>query len=210
MRFLMIVLAALVLPTAALADRTVRTLHDDRSASGIDRVKVNFPVGGLTIEPSTDGRIHYDVAVRCKDDSRRCDDQAEDMALKISNVGGTLKLDIDQGSDWTHKLKLRGVLRMPADIALRLEMGVGELNLAGLRDDVDVNLGVGEAHLRLREDDVRTVRVASGVGEANLLVGRRHVEGSGFIGHTVSWGDGSGRARVALDLGVGESEVVLD
>jgi len=57
---------------------------------------------------------------------------------------------------------------------------------------------------------VRTVRVASGVGEANLLVGRRHVEGSGFIGHTVSWGDGSGRARVALDLGVGESEVVLD
>jgi hypothetical protein len=210
MRILLIAVLALALPSPVFASRTIRTLHDDRSAAGFDRVKVNFPVGELVVQPSSDGRIHFDVDVRCKDDGGRCEEQAEEVELKTNTAGGTLKLEIEQGSSWTHRIKLRGVLLMPADLALRLEMGVGELTVNGLRDDVDIDLGVGQAHLQLREADVHTVRVASGVGDASLRVGRRHVEGSGFIGHSVSWGDGSGRARVALDLGVGESEVVLD
>lgn len=205
-----LVAAALAVPALAAADRTIRTLHEDRAATGVDMVRVNFPVGRLNVEPSTDGRVHFDVAVRCRNDRRRCEERAQDVDLDASLAGGTLRLKLEPHSDWTHDLKMEGVLRMPPDLPLRLEMGVGELTLHGLRDDVDVNLGVGEARLHLREADVRSVQVASGVGEANLTVGRRRMEGSGFLGHKVRWGEGTGRARVDLDLGVGESEVVLE
>jgi len=210
MRFVPVLLIA-ALASPALADRTVRTLDAVEPAAGIQKVHLEYSVGELTIEPSPDDKIHFTVKVRCKDDSRKCEERAEELEIEARRVGSTLKLEIPKTSNWnTHKTTLRGLLQMPADIALKLEMGVGELTLSGLRDDVDVNLGVGEARLRLSEDHVRQVAVSSGVGDASLRVGKRHMAGSGWLGHSVRWDDGPGRARVDVDLGVGETEVVLD
>jgi hypothetical protein len=209
MRILWLVVAALLVPASALADRTVRNLHEDHPAAGLERVRVKFPVGRLLIEASRDGQVHYDVQVRCRKE-RKCEEHAEEVSLETSVSGGTLTLEIDQRHDWNNRIKLEGVLRMPPELALKLEMGVGEVTLHGLRDDVELNLGVGEANVRMREADVRTVKLSSGVGDATLRVGRRRMEGSGFIGHSVSWGDGSGRARVEVDLGVGDTRVELE
>lgn len=211
MRFLPVLLIA-ALATPALADRTVRTLDAVEPAAGIQKVHLEYSVGELTVEPSTDDRIRFTVKVRCKDGSRKCEERAEELEIEARRVGSTLKLEIPKTNNWSNNSKttFRGLLQMPADIALKLEMGVGELTLSGLKDDVDVNLGVGEARLRLSENHVRQVAVSSGVGDASLRVGKRHMEGSGWLGHSVRWDDGPGRARIDVDLGVGETEVVLD
>jgi hypothetical protein len=206
------VLLVVALASPAFADRTVRTLDVVEPASGIQKVHLEYSVGELIVEPSTDGNIRFTVKVRCKDGSRKCEERAQELEIETRRVGSTLKLEIPRSSGWntTTKTTFRGILQMPADRALRLEMGVGELTLSGLRDDVDVNLGVGEAKLRLSENHVRAVNVSSGVGDATLRVRNRHLEGSGWLGHSVRWDDGPGRARIEVDLGVGETEVVLD
>jgi prolyl-tRNA editing enzyme YbaK/EbsC (Cys-tRNA(Pro) deacylase) len=205
------VLLVVALASPAFADRTVRTLDDVQPAAGVDKVHLEFSVGQLTIEPSTDRNIHFTVKVRCKDNSRRCEERAEELEIEARRIGSTLKIEIPKTSGWdSNRATFRAVLLMPADLALRLEMGVGELTISGLAHDVDVNLGVGEARLRLDENHVREVTVSSGVGDASLRVGKRNLQGSGWLGHSVRWDDGPGRARIEVDLGVGETEVVLD
>jgi hypothetical protein len=41
-------------------------------------------------------------------------------------------------------------------------------------------------------------------------VAGRNIEGSGWLGHKVRWGEGTGPARVEIRLGVGELDVDLD
>jgi hypothetical protein len=211
MRFAPILLVA-ALASPALADRTVRTLESVQPTDGIEKVRLDFSVGELTVEPSTDRQVRFTVKVRCKDGSERCEERAQDLEIEARRDGSTLRLEIPKVHGWNgdHRTNFRAVLQMPSDLALKLEMGVGELTLSGLLDDVDVNLGVGEAHLNLSEAHVKEVAVSSGVGDASLRVRKRHMEGSGWLGHSVRWDDGPGRARIEVALGVGQTEVVLD
>ena len=57
---------------------------------------------------------------------------------------------------------------------------------------------------------VRSVRLGVGIGEATLSVSGRSIEGSGWLGQKVRWGEGDGPSRVAVSLGVGELDVTLD
>ena len=211
MRPLAITLVLVCLASPSLADRTVRTVREDQPAAGLERIHVEFPVGRLVVEPSPDQRVHFVVQVRCKNDSRRCEERADEVIIDARRSGGMLRLDAERDGSWgTLGLTLHGVLQMPAELALRIKMGVGELTVEGLTDDVSVNLGVGKAKVWLREADVRSVDISSGVGDASLRVRRRSMEGSGWLGHHVRWNDGPGRAEVNVDLGVGEADVVLD
>jgi hypothetical protein len=79
-----------------------------------------------------------------------------------------------------------------------------------MRDDLDVELGVGQVHVAMRQKDVRSVRLSSGVGDASLDVGARHMRSSGLIGHRLHWSEGPGHAEVEVEVGVGESSVELD
>ena len=51
----------------------------------------------------------------------------------------------------------------------------------------------------MHEDDVRSVRLGVGIGEASLSVAGRSIEGSGWLGHKVRWGEGTGASRVAVN-----------
>jgi hypothetical protein len=76
--------------------------------------------------------------------------------------------------------------------------------------DVSLDLGVGEAHIRGRQESVRRVSLEVGVGEAMLHLGERRIEGKGFIGRELDWRHGRGAAAVVVDCGVGEVDVKLD
>src|SRR5258705_8568950 len=170
MRFAPILLVVALASPALAADRTVRTLEGVQPATGIEKVHLDFSVGELTVEPSTDRQVRFTVKVLCKGGSERCEERAQELEIEARRVGSTLKLEIPRVHGWNgdHRTNFRAVLQMPSDLPLKLEMGVGELTLSGLRDDVDVNLGVGKARLMLSEAHVKEVAVSSGVGDASL------------------------------------------
>ena len=142
----------------------------------------------------------------------RCRELARKVELTSGNSGSTLQVELD---GWPKNLNNSGLsahvdVRMPRQVALRADLGVGEFEAVGLISDLSLDIGVGEANIRAREADVRRVNLEVGVGEAILRVRDRDIEGSGFIGRDLSWSDGPGKAALTVDCGVGEVDVRLD
>lgn len=201
----------LTLPAAADDDHRVRTLTGEIATAGIERVELRLPPGSVRIEPSTDGRLRVDLDVCCAFDNARCEERAHRLTLETSRHGNGLQMRVEGLSHLSSiGLNVRGRILVPQGKALDIDFPAGELRIRGVRGDLNVEVGAGEVAIVLSEGDVRSVRLGVGIGEASLSVAGRHVEGTGWLGHKVRWGEGSGSSRVSVSLGVGELDVTLD
>lgn len=210
------VLTLLLLSTApALAEEreTVRTIRQAFPVTGVERLTLDLPVGEARILGEERGDVQVVVELRCEPDRERCAELARDVTLESSTRGGRLALEL-RGFDGGPRrdLVFSGVVRIPADVALGVDMGIGELAIEGLTGDVEAELGVGEMGLRLPYDAVHTVSLAAGVGETNLHlpVGRHTSERSHLVGSETDWREGPGQADLDAEVGVGEVNVRLD
>jgi hypothetical protein len=99
---------------------------------------------------------------------------------------------------------------LPATLAIQVDMGVGDLEVRQVEGDVDVELGVGEADVRVPAKAVSSVECEVGVGDANVhgTDGERRSSGL-LIGRTVRWQGNEGGSRVHLEVGVGDADVWL-
>jgi hypothetical protein len=203
--------AAVLAAPGAAHDRRVRTLSGDFATAGVERVDLRLPPGSVRIEPSPDGRVRVELDVLCSFDSRRCEERAERLALRASHEGNTLDLRVEGAPSLRAPgLHLRGRILVPPRKALEVDFPVGELRIDGVEGDLHVDAGVGEVAIVMGERHVRSVRLGVGIGEASLSVEDRRIEGSGWLGHKVRWGEGAGPSRVAVSLGVGEIDVKLE
>jgi len=208
---LMISVATGPTPAAADEDVRVRDLKGDVSTRGAERIELHLPPGTIKVEPSPDGRVHADLGVYCTFDRDDCDERAERLSLRSSLDGNTLELRIEGFNSIRNLgLNVRGRILVPRGKALEVNFTAGELTVRGIEGDLNVDAGVGDVTVILHERDVRSVRVGVGIGEANLSVAGRRIEGSGWLGQKVRWGDGDGAARVAVTLGIGDLAVKLD
>ncbi|HEU4725829.1 MAG TPA: hypothetical protein VFU59_11095, partial [Candidatus Eisenbacteria bacterium] len=66
------------------------------------------------------------------------------------------------GDDHGH---LTIVVEVPRSLQVELNMGAGEVNIAGLRHDLSVDLGAGEVNVRMMERHVASVDVKMAIGE---------------------------------------------
>jgi hypothetical protein len=174
------------------------------------KVRVDFPVGEFRIESTTGNSIEFELSAKCKGSEWHCEDRADDIRVESDDTGGELRLEVKGYHGTNPGFELIGVLRVPRDHSLEVQMGVGELAIEGVEGDMDVNLGVGEAHIRASQRTFRSVDVASGIGDADVYSRGGRVHHRGFISSTASWDDGPGRSTVTLHVGVGEARVSLD
>jgi hypothetical protein len=204
-------LLALSLPAAADETRRVRTLTGDLPTAGVQRVELRLPPGSVRIEASPDDRLRVELDLRCESDDGRCAERAERVRLGSERQGNSLDVRVEGVRTLSAlKLRIRGRVLVPAGRSLEVDLPAGELDIRELRGDLHVEVGAGEVRITLREDDVRSVRLGVGIGEASLSVAGRNIEGSGWLGQQVRWGEGTGPARVRIGLGVGELAVKLD
>src|SRR5262249_40965995 len=141
----------------------------------------------------------------------RCQELADRLVLDSDDEGTTLHLKLLNYPKWNHHgMTVMGELRVPRALAVRIEMGVGELDVDGLEGDIDVDLGVGEADIRAAKARAGHVSVETGIGDANIHGGGSDTERHGFIGSHATWSAGNGRSDVHLHVGVGEGTVRLE
>ena len=209
---LCLVFAAAMLVAAPVHAVTTRSLQAVVPVSGATRLALEFPIGELTVADSPDDDVHLLVRARCKHEQDDCQARIDALALETSRDGRTLRLRLLGTEHWksNYKLTLYGTLQVPSSMAVRLEVGVGEVRVNDLSHDLSVKLGIGAAHVRQRRDLVRSVHLISGIGDANLRVSGHSMRRSGFVGHSLHWRDGTGESAIEVEVGIGETSVELN
>jgi len=210
---LRIALATGTLAALAVAAPARATLYETEprvfSVTSHHHVRIEFPVGELKVVATDDSRVRFDLRVRCNRSTSRCEDMANRLVLDSDDEDGTLHLKLHRYPEWRmHGLKLMGELRVPRSLPVRVEMGVGELDIDGLEGDLDVELGVGEAAVHAARNRTNNVTIETGIGDAQITGAGGDVERHGFLGSHASW-SGGGRSDVRVHVGVGEGRVRL-
>ena len=204
-------IALLAALPAAADEVVVRTLERQVSAAEAARIQLDFPVGELKVEVGSGREVEVHVELECDSPRKtRCAEAARQVELVVSS-GNRVSVEL-KGWPKSGNRGLEGNFRVtvPRDLPLNAELGVGSMTISGLEADLTANLGVGDVLVVMPESAVGEVRVDTGVGDANLLAGGQHIEGSGFVGKELDWTKGSGKAEVEIDCGVGEVRVRLE
>lgn len=209
---LLSVLAVASLATTASAEhRPVRELTGSYPTAAMRRIELKLAPGEISIVPSPDRRLRVELQIACDFDESNCRERADRVSIDTETSGNTLTLRVEGMPTMNLRgLSVHGRILVPREVTLEVDLPAGELKIRGIEGDLEVDVGAGEVKLDLRERDVRSVRVSVGIGEASLSVAGRSIEGRSWLGNRVRWGEGTGPARVSVDVGVGEVEVKLD
>ena len=210
MRRLPLILTVLLVAGTAQAADNERTFDLDRPADGVARVVLEVGVGDVEVLADGSGRItaHVEVSVdkggRSSERARR---RLEELRLESELEGDTLHLRITggggghrYGEDWT--------LRVPAAVALELELGVGDLRILDLAAAISVELGVGNVRIEGEHAAFGPIEGQCGVGDVSLRTPKDRTEGRGFIGHSLD-ARGPGAAAIEVEVGVGDVDIRL-
>lgn len=173
------------------------------------KVRLDFPAGQCAVIGTDAARVRFEVWAECDSDASRCQDRADRIDVKAEHEGDQIVLRLEDVTKFNGRFQLHGRLYVPHDLAVRVEMGAGELRIEDVGQDLDAQLGAGEVAIRMAEEDVRSVEVQVGVGGASLNRGRASHTGRGWLGKEIHWSEGTGRSRVKVELGVGEASVRL-
>jgi hypothetical protein len=188
---------------------TERTLTREVPAAGVTSIRLSFPVGEVAVIAADPAKVGLEVEILCNH-SHRCAEAARNVEIEASGQD-PLRVAL---TGWPHSnsrgMKVRATIRVPRNTPLTAELGVGRMTVSGVGADLSANLGVGDVEATLPEASIASVRMGSGVGDASLRTSHGRQRGSGgFLGRTVSWHEGTGKAAVRIDCGVGHAKVVL-
>jgi hypothetical protein len=227
---LVIVAVCLVLPLLAKsAEAASRTLIENYAVGSAERLDLAIPFGDLKIEGVDGGSVRVRVEATCTRDGD-CEELVENLRLESKRRGRTLHvklegarlrdrldLDDDRGHadhgehfDRDGKANIRIVVQVPRSLTLKLAMGAGVVDIAGLRHDLEINLGAGEIAVRMPERSVGAIDVALAVGEAQITQGGRTRDYARVLGGPIRWREGKGDAAIDVSLGAGSVDVTLD
>jgi len=193
--------------------RDVKTLSEEIDASGYEGITLEVSVGAVHIEGADVNMVSAQVRVRCprRMDLDECRDRAENVEITADDSRGKLVLEVRGLSKWRSRgMNVDVHFTVPEDLPFELEMGIGEVEIVGLRSDLKVDMGIGEVSVRMDESVVGSVTLDNGIGESDLLYSDGKQSTSGFlVGKDVVWDRGPGTHEVIVELNIGEIEVRL-
>lgn len=183
-----------------------KTITQSIEAEDLDELRVAFSVGELEIDVWDGDTVELEIELRAERSWltwRRKD--VEDVELEVRRNGDSLLLEIDED-----KLNQSWVLKVPESLAIEIELGVGEVSIDGLNNNLMADLGVGEFSIKTSTDDYDFIRASVGVGDATLRgFGSGSENERSFVSADANY-QGSGEYQIEVEVGVGEVLVRLD
>ena len=208
-KVLPVIVIILCVATPAESDE-IRSFERTFDARGLQRLTLDIPVAQLEIEGSRSDRIEAEVTVECEWRKRSCEDLADEIDLVSRKWDDELTLEVDGMKKWRSLgITLNIRITAPASLKLELDMGVGEIEISGFKNDLYVDVGVGRVDVRMDESDVLSVSLDTGIGDVQMSYTGGRLEAGGIFDNVLRWAEGSGPARLRLEAGVGEIDVRL-
>lgn len=210
MRTLLIsVLAAAAGCTAG--GETVRTLNQSWAFQPGQRIYLDVPIGEITVVGIDSGPVSLDLRVRCSQWRRRCPADAEDVEIRSRKLDRALRLEVEGLPRWAvGALSIEAELNVPHGAPVLVDLGVGEVEVHGVRSDIDVDVGVGAVEIALDADWISAVEAHTGIGASTVHRSGDVIEGQrSLLGDELRWSLGQGESRIFVEVGVGDVDVDL-
>ena len=173
-------------------------------ASTLESVEILIPVVQMRIEVYDGNAVELEIDVRSKPRMWIFGRQSvDDIELEIDRDGNELILGIDEKN-----LEQTWRVRIPRNLAINMNIGVGEVKLNQFANDLDVDLGVGEVSVLVDDLEYRSINLSVGVGETTIR-GFEHAARSNreLVSDSAHY-NGDGEHRMDIEVGVGEASVV--
>jgi hypothetical protein len=205
-----------------------RTLSANESDQGLTAVEIEGHVGKMRILAGTSPGIRVQLEVRQSnsDGNRRYRGNPQNVDLRTSREGSRL---VVRTSGDHQDLEETWIVEIPAHLQVTAELGVGEMDVRGVRGGLKAKVGVGGVRIDVPEGDIDA---ESGVGQvevrsatnsygnvdvrANVGSGRVSIDGREFQQPNRPPGPserisltGNGRDRLQVRSGVGNAELTI-
>jgi hypothetical protein len=212
-----------VLAQAAAAQDT-RTLTATESDQGLATVELEGRVGKMRIVPSTAGGIQVRVEIERAQGRNRGNPQ--NVNLVSSRRGSTLVLSL---SGDHQDLEETWMLAIPSHLRVAAKLGVGDMNIEGMRGGIQANVGVGALRIAVPDGDIDAetgvgevvvrsgtrsygdVDLRAGMGNGTLSIDGRQVRQQDRppgMGERISM-NGGGRDKLQIRSGVGNAQLAI-
>ncbi|MDA0689221.1 MAG: hypothetical protein O2948_11340 [Proteobacteria bacterium] len=200
---LILVACGLVLSTSAMAASSKR-IQQQIDAADLVHVDFEISIAEIDIEVYDGDSIELDLHIEADRDwwiFGRND--IDDVELQVDRNGEQLKLRLDDDD-----IEQEWVVRLPAHLAVSMDIGVGEVQFSDFANNLNMKLGVGSMQLNVAEGvDFESIHLKVGVGDTSV---RGFDNGSdnerSFVGAD-SWYHGDGEFVIEVEVGVGDARV---
>ena len=103
------------------------------------------------------------------------------------------------------KVQQRWRMKIPAKLALAMDVGVGDIELDDFSNSLEMDVGVGSVRVDIDDTDYAVIRVSVGVGDASIEgFGRDRVDNERSFVSADSYYHGDGVLEIDIEVGVGE------
>ena len=183
--------------------KSLKNIEEEISLGEAKHLMIQFPVGSADIEVVNSNKVEVEIELSAKNDSWFAPSvDASDIELEKVIENGQIYLEIDNND-----VAQAWVLKIPRSLALEMEVGVGNIEIDGLQNSADIQVGVGAVYINPAIDDFKFINLDAGVGETDIsgLLHKASKERS-LVTSEASY-RGSGKYSIEVEVGVGDVSV---
>jgi hypothetical protein len=193
--------ATMLLSVSAFAD-TEKLISQKIDASELKSVRLEFPVGELSIETYDGHEIQLEIDIEAKRRWFSGKRDVDDIELDVQISGSRAYLEIDE-----KKIEQHWRVRIPASLALEIDVGVGEIQVESFVNTLEVEMGVGSVEVEVAGNSYDSIHVSSGVGDATINGFEEPASNERNFISAESLYRGDGDMEIEIEVGVGDIEV---
>jgi hypothetical protein len=191
-----------ILPVIAIA-ATTKTITQAFDAAELERLELEISVAELDIEIVDGDVIELEVQLEAE---RRFfglrSGSVDDVELVTHRSNSTLFLGIEDKNAEQH-----WVMHIPRNLALAISVGVGEVDIDKLENDLTLEVGVGAVRVDVIESAFADIQLQTGIGDAVIRGLKYRADNERSFISADAYYEGQGEHHISIDLGVGDALV---
>lgn len=198
-------LAASLLFSGSLSADSTKKISRSIDAALLGSVEIEAAVAEMDIEFYDGDEIVLEIEIESDGHWfawRRGD--VDDVELEVRKTENNVYLGIaDQ------KVQQRWRVKMPAKLAIAIDVGVGDIELEDLANNLEMEVGVGSVRVEVDDINYGMIRASAGVGDTAIkgFPGQRSDNERTFMSSD-SYHYGDGDLEIEIEVGVGDVQVI--
>jgi hypothetical protein len=212
-RVTLTLVAGLVAGVLVADSESVRSFEESVEIPAGQNLEVGLKVGEMEVETAAIDEVRVEVTASCRPKSLdKCQERLERLRVESTTDADGTFVKVAGASKRYSKMEVKARFIVPEDSPLMVRMWAGELRVDGGGQDLSVRLKFGDVTVHQPLSRTHSVLVDANLGDASIFTTEGEADPSRplLVGSKVSWNDGEGDAKVAVNLSAGDITVHLE